>query len=840
MIRTIISLLFILLFSSIAFAQEFEIKKYDVSARVDAQTYTIEAKARLTLVNLSGKDLADKILLAGPDNRPKISFYLNSKAKLSAATLGGAAAQFTSGPDRTGLQVISANITSAVAALPEFDVEFTYTIPLNEKLTAGQGTDSARTPGLLVTGLECLALPTSFWVPVKHTPYVEHGADTAPFTLAVTAPAGLKVVSSGTRTGDGTFDQRDAGQPFFIAGDYEVFASGGEPGSSLPSAPKVEVYAPRGLDEAGKQQAQRVAAEAARMIDFYTKYFGGPQGGTFRIVSSQLRERETAMTGELVSRGLNFTAPGLVTVSDSLFRRTVIDLGTIELLASAAARQWIDGRVLLRGRGAGLLRDALPVYLTAQYLGARFGDAQREDAFERYRRAYTPVARGGDAPLLAQSLLDRGYTTSMYNKGALVWRLIEKRVGKQAFDNLIRQSLERQRVDVLSVVEWRSPLCGVSRCGNLKAGLLSTPAQPGVDRQAINDLFAQWIEGDALPDFRVGQPQPGAAGIESTVANFGTGDFAVEIVATTAQGQRLKQTVMVKSGEFPVATFPAGTQIKVIEVDPDRVYIQKDYSNDSWPPRPSDADLYSQAARALGNYEAIKSTEKDKLPEQLRKLTPEQELVTAEAKAREAVAADPDSPTLQALLGRILLAAKKNEEAARAFAAALKSEPVPIQAYAWSQLGSGELAMQQNKSDEAARRFREAAATDLDKDTILAARNGSLRAERAAGAVKLPEDVKGFLQRFDAAILQGSTDAVAPLVEQGTLRRFARSVAVTKPSAWVTEPLRTETLDANRIAVDVRLKVQDKGKEYSGTALYVLSRAGGKLLLNEVPIFDVK
>ena len=106
--------------------------------------------------------------------------------------------------------------------------------------------------------------------------------------------------------------------------------------------------------------------------------------------------------------------------------------------------------------------------------------------------------------------------------------------------------------------------------------------------------------------------------------------------------------------------------------------------------------------------------------------------------------------------------------------------------------------------------------------------------------MKIPDDIKGFLQKFDAAVLQGSDESISTLLEQGTLRKFGKSLLGTKPSVWVTEPLRAETLDANRVAVDVALKVKLLGKDYSGRALYIISRNGGRLLLSEVPVFDVK
>jgi hypothetical protein len=125
-------------------------------------------------------------------------------------------------------------------------------------------------------------------------------------------------------------------------------------------------------------------------------------------------------------------ALGPLTADDNLFRRDALDQGTIELLANAAARSWIDGQILLRGRGTGMLRDGLPAFLVAQYLGERFGQALQVEAWESFRRAYATIARS-DAPLLMQSQLDRNYTTSIFNKGAMVWRLLESAAGQSIF-----------------------------------------------------------------------------------------------------------------------------------------------------------------------------------------------------------------------------------------------------------------------------------------------------------------------------------------------------------------------------------------------------------------------
>ena len=791
--------------STFALAQEFEIKKYDVNAKVNVETRSLEMSAKLRLVNLSPPDLADKILLS-TDNKPRMSFYLNEKAKVSAMTVNGAAVTPKTTEDtRNRLLRVWTEMTATLAAAREFEVEFAYTLPSPE-----------RNSSLHVSANESFALPPSFWVPVVHTPYAEHSADTGPLTLTVTVPGNLKVVSNGIRKSDTTFEQPLAAQPFFVAGDYEITARGGD---TLP----VEVYAPRGLNAAGKAQAQRLAAEAEKILAFYVKFFGIPANGPFRIISTEARQLGATSTEELSqSRDSAFSTVGAVLLDDSIFRRDALDLGTIEFLAQAAARSWVDGQVLLRGRGAGLLRDALPIYVTAQYLGERFGAAQREGAYDRYRRAYITVARS-DAPLLTQSVLDRSYTTVVYNKGALVWRTLEMLLGRSSFENLIRTMLNRQRVDILSLAGFFDtqgtrrpphPLCNMSRCADLRTLLLNA----GVNKQSINEFFSNWIEQTVLPDFVVGQPQTTATGVESTIANFGNGDFTVEIIADTDKGEKLRQELMLKAGEYSTVTFPAGTVIKTIEADPNKVYVQKDYANDVFPRRANAADSFGLANTAFGKND----------------------FATAEAKAREALTNEPNQPTLQAFLGRVLLAQNKGAEAKQLFESILKGEPLPIQAYTYAHLGLADLALQQSNFTEAANHYRAAAAAELDPGTTLTAREGALKAERGGNTVKLPEEVRAFLKNLDAAIVSGTSEQVAALLDLGNLKGFSSRLVLNKPTVWTTDALRSEEWDANRLAVDALLKIRIEGKDYAGRAVYVLNRASGKLLLSEVPLFDVK
>ena len=275
-------------------------------------------------------------------------------------------------------------------------------------------------------------------------------------------------------------------------------------------------------------------------------------------------------------------------------------------------------------------------------------------------------------------------------------------------------------------------------------------------------------------------------------------------------------------------SFPAGTKIARIEVDPDKLYPQKDYSNDVFPRRASPNEAYGQASLAF--------TKKD--------------YATAEAKLKDAMNAEPNSPTLQAFLGRILLSANKGDEAERLFNTALSNNPIPLQAYTSAHLGLGDLKLQRKAFADALINYRYAAATDLglivivqselSQSTTMLARDGAIKAEQGGNIVKIPDDVKAFIKQLDDALLTGSADAVTPLVEPGNLREFVKRVTSSKPSTWTTDVLRAETWDADRIAIDANLKVKIIGREGTGRAVYVLSRAGGKWKLSDVPIFDVK
>ena len=96
------------------------------------------------------------------------------------------------------------------------------------------------------------------------------------------------------------------------------------------------------------------------------------------------------------------------------------------------------------------------------------------------------------------------------------------------------------------------------------------------------------------------------------------------------------------------------------------------------------------------------------------------------------------------------------------------------------------------------------------------------------------------MNQLDAALRSGRQADISTMVVPGELTRFMQQVVGTQPEAWQTRVLRTEQLDANRVAVDVALTTRQLGADHSGTAVFILARVGGGFKLNAIELFEVR
>jgi hypothetical protein len=193
------------------------------------------------------------------------------------------------------------------------------------------------------------------------------------------------------------------------------------------------------------------------------------------------------------------------------------------------------------------------------------------------------------------------------------------------------------------------------------------------------------------------------------------------------------------------------------------------------------------------------------------------------------------------LLARALLGQNKLDEAERLFRSSL-DEPLPSTAtLAWANIGLGEISLKRGQASEASKRFSDAVVASRDYPSSLAARAARIRAETTANnAPAIDEGARTFITQLSQAIVSGKKAELDARVVPGELVRFVTGIAGTPTDIWETRVLRTELLDQNLLAADVAIRARQLGRESTGTAVLLLSRASGSWKLSGIELFEVR
>ena len=797
--RILTVLLFVAVFAITVAAQEVEVDRYNINAKIDTAASAVDVRATLSISNLAQLP------------KPKLYLVLTKLAKVSAVTVNGSTARVDTAEDRRATTLNQVVITppAPLEAGAKATVEVTYRIEAPES-----------TSMIHIYSGEVMLTPGGMWVPMPSSMFALTGPTTAPFTLTVsgTSPAaGFRALSSGSMKNDGqstSFEQPLNSLPLVVAGIFD------QPSVEERGGVKVEIFVQPGIVAVpsdgkaadAKAVVARLGEEAGRAIDFFTRTLGAPPPGTtFRIISSV--------------RSGNLAQPGVLVLNEQVFRRETLSSGVIEVLADAIARIWTDGRVKIRGqlarsgqdnrapakaRSAAFLSDSLPRYLAALYFEDRFGKDAARDLFTSMRWSYTPVAQSGrDAELGLQTLLLPNYSPAVFSKGPLVYRLLAETAGREKLIAVIRTLMSSGQTKIITTEDLRSSL--------------TKGSSPEVEK-----VFQQWVDSIIEPDIIIGSPlpasKPGVQGIN--LRNLGTGDVTVSVLAVTSSGKNVSTSVTIPSEGLTTAEIQTAEKIVSVEVDPEKFVIQSNYDNDA---RDADSKTTRTSAQSQLNS-SIAAFNKTQYAE-------------AETMLKQAVRSEPRNAVLRAWLARALAAQKKMDEAASEANAAIKIDPPNGAALAWARVTLGQVAMARNQAADAVRHFRAAVVEADDTVTQLAAHDGLIQAERAAGgAPQGDESVKAFITQLDGAIKQPESDKLFALVVRANLKRFVQGLTVSRPASWATEILRVDRIDANRVALDVGLKVKTEGRDQAGTAVFVLTRAGNTWVLEDVPhqLFNVK
>ena len=734
-----------------------QVTLFDINANVQQAERTISVVATINATNIGGS--AGRVM----------TVRLNNKATVKSVAAGGAASTFRQGTEPRGdLNRFEIALPSAVNPGASTTVTVNYTLPV--EINSGLAS---------ISPIGTQFLPGSLWYPMPNTPYTLRGTDTAPFRMTVNI---ANAISSGVeKTGSAgsiSFDQSIHGQPFFLQGDWDKVEGAGD-------GKGVAVLLEKGASAEDRKRAEALIAFAGAARSFYATSLGPAPDVPVRIVS--------------VRRGAGFTDSGTVLIDADTLRLSKIDAATALSVAETVARLWIGGQTPVRGEGNGVLRDALVRYLATQFLEKQFGRDAILSELYRQRLAYAAVAQR-DAPLARSTQIDNTYFGSVPNRGAMFWRLVDRKMGRDALMGVVRATLDAGKKDQAgtTLAALRDAL--VARGGEALKPLLDTQLDQVVDT-----------------DLMVGLPTQRQAEWVSALRNIGSIDVAVTVAATTDRGERVLAEATVPAKSFGEAVFKTASKIVRVEVDPEKLYPQLDYGNDAMPRNKDLPEALNETSLQLGAQDYAK----------------------AEATARAMIAAAPRFQDARFLLARALLGQNKLEEAEQ-ISRALLEEPLPFTAsLAWANIVLGEIAMKRNQAAEAAKRFNDAVIASRDYPSSLAARAARIRAEAAANAAPAVDDAaRTFITQFSQAVVSNKKADLESRVVSGELVRFINASIGTE--LWETRVLRTEQLNANLIAADVYIKANKLGKAGEGTAVVLLARTPGGLKVSGIELFEVR
>ncbi len=734
-----------------------QVSAFDLTVNVQQAERVLNVAATLSAVNVGGS--------AGRT----FTVRLNPKAKITSVTANGSAATFRPGTDTRGdLQRAEISLNTAANPGSIATVVLNYTLPVE----SNTGYTSISPGGTQF-------LPLGFWYPMPNTQYTVRGADTAPFKITVNLP---NVVSSGNEkpgaAGSTSFEQALHGQPFFVQGSWDKLEGSGD-------GKGIAVLAPKGASAEERKQAEAMIAFTTSARAFFTSTLGPSPDVPIRLVS--------------VRRGAGVSDTGTVLFDPDTLRLPRMDAATGLSIAEAIVRLWVGGQTPIHGEGSGAIRDGLVRFLATLFLEKQFGRDAVQSELLRERIAFAGVARR-DSPLARANQLENTYYSSVPNRGAMVWRLVDRRLGHTVFLGVLTSAMQAAKTDPN----------GLS-LGALRSALVQRGGEP------FKVLMDQQLDQVVDTDLLVGLPQARNNEWVSALRNLGSIDVTVSVAATTERGETVLADVTVPAKNFAEVVFKTAAKIVRVEVDPEKLYPQIDYGNDTVPRVRDLNDALNEATLQLGA----------------------QDFVKAEAVAREMLATAPRLQEGRILLARALLGQNRIDDAEKLFKASL-DEVFPFTAtLAWANIGLGEIAMKRNQPAEAAKRFNDAVIASRDYPSSLSARAARLRAEAAANIVSpVDESVRTFATQLSQAIVSGKKGDLDSRIVSGELVRFSNSSVGTE--AWETRVLRSENLSGDLIAADVSVSMKKLGKEGNGTAVLIITRTPAGLKLAAIDLFEVR
>jgi hypothetical protein len=723
-----------------------EVQKYDITATLPQ--------------NETGRDLNVKAVLSlkGIQERTgsRLTLRISDKATVSDVKINNSTTDFSKGSENIS---DNQNLQRIIVSLPSIPPKTTFNVEVNYKLNVKENS------GLnSISPIGSQFLPLSFWYPTPTSWFFAGGADYAPFKVTINNVNEKMIVSSGTESGN-SFEQKLNAQPFFLTGSWDVVAAKNENG--------VSVYMPKGAGEVAAKRAEEIAGLANEAKNFTANLLGNMANVPLRVVG--------------VKRGTGFSSSGTIFVDDSAFLRQKLDSQTALTISEGVAKIWLGNTVKVTGDGYGVIREGLSRYIATEFLEQKYGKEVADIERLRQRVSYAAVVTR-DSPLRIASPLDDYYFTSVANKGAMVWRLLAKKLGQKEFFEVIRSQMGNKELDLSEI---RSAF------------------------ETQKEFLDYTIDEVTDMNLMIGLPQVNGTTSKVALRNTGKVDVSVDVTAITINGERLTKQINIPAKSFGEAVFTNANKIVRTEIDSEKLYPQTNYADDFAPRNLNDSDEILIVKRAF-----------DK-----------QDYATAEKNARSVLQNTPHFDDARTWLARSLLAQGKTADAEKEFRTVLSEKLPTASSLAWANVGLGEIALQNGQKSQAVTYFEEAIKVDAEYGASLAARKGR---EKAGVTKPIDELIKNFFARFDKGAVSGRKDDIDALILSGEISTFARNIPG-QAQKWETRVVQVDKLDENNVLVETSLNIQliEKSGE-TGMAVFHLTKVGNNWKLNNVEMFEVR
>ena len=435
-------------------ASRFDITNYRIEAQLIPDQHLLRAGADVTVIP--------------QESTRSLVFELNGSLKVESIDLGG--------------KPLTSFVQDAVGVGslgPSVRVDLGQVVPANQPITLRfRWSGALLTPegGPLATRRLAYVGPEGSYLMYasRWFPFHDYAADRATSDITLIVPTGLQVAGTSDDSVAPQASPKDGTTRFHFVHRQPVlignFAAGQYINRNLRfGSYEIQFYAKPGSESRINGYAEMMG----QVLEFYSKQYGAPIFGT-RLVVVQVDDDSLD----------TYSGPGIIFLAAKLFdsSRPVPD----ERLAREVAYQWWGQTVGLKSFddawiSQGLAEWSAFAFRESNLTGGALEAIQREEQERALTFEQTASIARAPGALDDQSA---AYQSIIFHKGAMVFRMLRETMGKEKFDQLLRNFLEQYRGKNASIDDFEK-LASQVAVVNLRY------------------FFAQWIEGTGVPEFAV-------------------------------------------------------------------------------------------------------------------------------------------------------------------------------------------------------------------------------------------------------------------------------------------------------------------------------------------------